>query len=336
VAIHESHDAPSRVLTSVTFLRVVLELGYPGHMALFNFGKTPVRDNQDGGHRPFAFFRAGLSNPQTAPGNKPILVFENVTKFHRPDQPTLRDVNLTVERGEFVFITGPSGAGKSTLIQLVHRRQTVDEGRILFCGKDIARLTSESIPYLRRNLGIVFQDFKVVGHWTVFENVAIALEILEMPRGLVRSRVAEALERVGLKGKGDQITATLSGGEQQRVAVARAIITEPALVLADEPTGNLDPHLALDILTLFEEIHATGTTVLFATHDHSLLEQRPHRIVYIDEGNMKEARSGLHDWRGSSPSTPERPASTYAHAARERADDPAAFSGSPDFAPLLG
>ncbi|MBN8614459.1 MAG: cell division ATP-binding protein FtsE [Deltaproteobacteria bacterium] len=314
-------------------------------MALFNFGKKrPARESGESSHRPFAFFRAGLS-PQPSAANKPILVFDNVTKFHRPDQPTLRDVNLTIERGEFVFITGPSGAGKSTLIQLVHRRQNVDEGRILFCGKDIARLTSESIPYLRRNLGIVFQDFKVVSHWTVFENVAIALEILEMPRRLVRSRVAEALDRVGLKGKGDQITSTLSGGEQQRVAVARAIVTEPALVLADEPTGNLDPHLALDILTLFEEIHATGTTVLFATHDHTLLEQRPHRIVYIDDGNVKEARSGLSQWRGTphthAPQSHEPRPSAPSISQAARVEDAPSYSplgagGSPDFAPLLG
>jgi cell division transport system ATP-binding protein len=257
-------------------------------MALFNFGKKrPVRETQDSAHRPFAFFRAGLSNPHTSAGNKPILVFENVTKFHRPDQPTLRDVNLTVERGEFVFITGPSGAGKSTLIQLVHRRQTVDEGRILFCGKDIARLTSESIPYLRRNLGIVFQDFKVVGHWTVFENIAIALEILEMPRRLVRSRVAEALERVGLKGKGDQITATLSGGEQQRVAVARAIVTEPALVLADEPTGNLDSKNSEAIQDLFFSLNERRkTTFLVVTHSKELAGRMP-RVVTMRDGRIE-------------------------------------------------
>lgn len=246
--------------------------------------------------RPFAFFRAGA---QASPGasQRPILVFEDVFKFFKPDQPTLREVNLSVERGEFLFVTGPSGAGKSTLLQLVYRKQTPDEGRILFCGRDIARLTNPSIPYLRRNLGIVFQDFKIIPHWSVFENVAIALEILSMSKRLVRSRVAEALERVGLAGRGGDLTGGLSGGEQQRVAVARAIVTEPALLLADEPTGNLDPHLALDILTLFEEIHATGTTVLFATHDHTLLEQRPHRIVYIDEGRVREARRGLRDLR---------------------------------------
>ncbi len=244
--------------------------------------------------RPFAFFRAG--NAAHANANRPILVLEDVYKYFRPDVPTLRGVNLNVERGEFVFITGPSGAGKSTLLSLIYRAQTVDEGRILFCGRDIARLTSSSIPFLRRNLGVVFQDFKVIGHWTVFENVAVVLEILSMPRRLVRSRVSEALERVGLAGRGDELTGSLSGGEQQRVAVARAIVAEPALLLADEPTGNLDPTLALDILTLFEEIHETGTTVLFATHDHSLLEARSHRIVYIDDGRAVEARRGLSSW----------------------------------------
>jgi len=266
-------------------------------MALFDNGGRSLggRGDKASGNRPFAFFRAGLGQSATAQ-NRPILVLEDVFKYHKPDQPTLRGVNLTIERGEFVFITGPSGAGKSTLLDLVYRKQQVDEGRILFSGRDISRLTSDSIPYLRRNLGIVFQDFKVISHWTVFENVAIALEILSMSRRLIRSRVSEALERVGLAGRGDDVTGNLSGGEQQRVAVARAIVTEPALLLADEPTGNLDPHLALDILTLFEEIHATGTTVLFATHDHTLLEERSHRIVYIDDGNVKEARKGLTDW----------------------------------------
>ncbi len=245
--------------------------------------------------RPFPFFRAGVrADPASA--LRPVLVLEHVYKYFRPDVPTLRGVDLTVERGEFLFITGPSGAGKSTLLQLIYRKQTVDEGRILFCGRDIARLTESSVPFLRRNLGVAFQDFKVVPHWTVFENVSVALEILAMPSRLIRSRVAEALERVGLSGRGHDRTSNLSGGEQQRVAVARAIVTEPALILADEPTGNLDPHLALDILTLFEEINATGTTVLFATHDHSLISKRDHRIVSLDEGRLVEARQGLGSW----------------------------------------
>ena len=253
--------------------------------------------------RPFAFFRAGAQQDSRA--NRPILVFEDVYKYFRKDQPTLRGVNLVIERGEFCFVTGPSGAGKSTLLQLVYRKHTVDAGRIRFAGRDVARLKSSSIPFLRRNLGIVFQDFKVVKHWTVYENVAVALEILDMPPRLVRARVAEALERVGLAGRGGDRTEGLSGGEQQRVAVARAIVTEPALILADEPTGNLDPHLAIDILTLFEEIHATGTTVLFATHDHSLIGKRDHRIIALDDGRVLEARTGLRSWPGAGESKPQ-------------------------------
>jgi cell division transport system ATP-binding protein len=245
--------------------------------------------------RPFAFFRAGMGHD--APSDSgPVLELQHVYKNFRPGVPTLRDVNLCVGRGEFVFITGPSGAGKSTLLQLVYRKHTVDEGRVLFCGRDIARLRSSSVPFLRRNLGIVFQDFKIVPHWTVYENIAVSLEILAMPSRITRSRVLEALERVGLAGRGSETAGNLSGGEQQRVSIARAIVTEPALLLADEPTGNLDPHLALDILTLLEEIHSTGTTVLFATHDHSLLQKRTHRIVALEEGRITESRRGLESW----------------------------------------
>jgi len=256
-------------------------------------------DSERGSARPFAFFRAGArSDPSQA--SRPILELEGVHKYFDRDRPTLRGVDLSVERGEFVFITGPSGAGKSTLVKLIYRLHTVDEGRIFFCGRDVARLTSSSIPFLRRNLGIVFQDFKVIEHWTAFENVAVALEILDMPRRLVVSRVGEALERVGLGGRGNELVERLSGGEQQRVAIARAIVAEPALILADEPTGNLDPHLAIDILTLFEEINETGATVLFATHDHSLIAKRDHRIVSIEDGRAIEARRGLRSWQGTS------------------------------------
>jgi cell division transport system ATP-binding protein len=236
------------------------------------------------------------SEDDAAPNTKPILVMEDVYKYFRRDIPTLRHVNLTIERGEFVFVTGPSGSGKSTLLQLIYRQHTVDSGRILFSGRDIALLSEKSIPFLRRNLGIVFQDFKVVPHWTVFENVSVALEILGTPGRVMRVRVGEALERVGLAGRGNERTDALSGGEQQRVAIARAIVTEPVLLLADEPTGNLDPQLAIDVLTLFEEIHAAGTTVLFATHDHTLLQCAPHRLLVIDEGRVIEASQGLRAW----------------------------------------
>ena len=227
---------------------------------------------------------------------RPILVFEDVHKAYRPDQPVLRGMSLVIERGEFVFIPGPSGAGKSTLLRLVHRTELVDEGRILFLGRDIGRLTDDSIPALRRNIGFVFQDFKLVPSWTVFDNVAVALEVVGLPPRLVRTRVAEALERVGLAGRGDEHAKRLSGGEQQRVAIARAIVGEPALVLADEPTGNLDPQLAIDVLGLLEDIHAAGTTVLFATHDRSLLDVRPRRVVVLDDGKATDVPNGLgHD-----------------------------------------
>lgn len=232
-----------------------------------------------------------------AGAKKSVLVFDGVQKVYRQhsgaDHHVLRGVDLEIERGEFVFVTGSSGAGKSTMLKLVYRAETVDEGRILFCGRDVARLTDDSIPFLRRNLGIVFQDFKIVASWTVAENVAIALEVIGLSHRLIRQRVAVALERVGLTGRGGDKAGILSGGEQQRVAIARAIVGEPALVLADEPTGNLDPALALDVLGLFEEIHASGTTVMFATHDRTLLDVRPRRILVLDEGRVTDVQSGL-------------------------------------------
>jgi cell division transport system ATP-binding protein len=232
-------------------------------------------------------------DPEAA--RRPLLVFEDVHKAYRADSPVLRGLHLSIERGEFVFFTGPSGAGKSTLLRLLYAAETVDSGRILFMGRDIGRLRPDSVPYLRRNIGIVFQDFKLIPGWTVWQNVSLPLEVLGVASRLIRTRVGEVLERVDLGGRGGDLAETLSGGEQQRVAVARAIVCEPSLVLADEPTGNLDPQLAVDILGLFEDINETGVTVLFATHDRSLLDVRPHRVVVLDNGKAMDAPNGLSD-----------------------------------------
>lgn len=238
------------------------------------------------------FLRPGQRFDPSA-SNRPLLVFENVHKAYGSARSVLRDLSMVIERGEFVFFTGPSGAGKSTLLELINAQQIPDAGRILFMGRDISRLRPESVPYLRRNVGMVFQDFRLIPGWTVADNVAVALEVLGLPVRAIHSRVSYVLEQVGLGGRGLEPVSNLSGGERQRVALARAIVGEPALILADEPTGNLDPQLALDMLDLFFEVNSTGVTVIFATHDRTLLEARPRRVIVLDEGQATDVREGL-------------------------------------------
>jgi cell division transport system ATP-binding protein len=186
--------------------------------------------------------------------------------------PALRGVSLTVAEGDAVLLTGPSGAGKTTLLRLVFAAERADRGELFVAGRSLARLSNASIPYVRRNIGVVFQDFKLLGDRSALDNVAMPLEILGLARKDVRQRASAALEAVGLGARRDTKTAVLSGGEQQRVAVARAIVGEPAIVLGDEPTGNLDPARARDLLELLEAIHQRGTTLLIATHDPAVVD----------------------------------------------------------------
>jgi cell division transport system ATP-binding protein len=223
---------------------------------------------QSGSKRAFApALRQGVRFDPLAAG-RPVLTFEGVHKAYRTDAPVLRGLNLEIARGEFVFITGPSGAGKSTLLRLLYAEESVDAGRILFLGREIGRLTSSSIPFLRRNVGVVFQDFKLVKNWSVIENVALPLEVLGLPARTIRQRVGAVLERVGLGGRGSEEVGHLSGGEQQRVAIARAVVSEPALLLADEPTGNLSQKAGLEVMQILRRsVDEDGRSVLLVTHN---------------------------------------------------------------------
>lgn len=244
-----------------------------------------MSDFEDGERsRPFRpFFRAKSARFTEEAARRPILMFEDVYKSYRPGAPVLRGMNLVIERGEFVFVTGPSGAGKSTLLRLLYRAERVDEGRILFLGRDVARLTDTSVPFLRRNVGVVYQDFKLVPTWTVYENVCIALEVLGVAPRHMRARVGEALDRVGLTGRGNEVAGVLSGGEQQRVAIARAVANAPLVLLADEPTGNLDPRTAEHVFeTLMTLVRATGLAAVIATHNFELAARMDRRITLRD------------------------------------------------------
>jgi cell division transport system ATP-binding protein len=210
----------------------------------------------------------------------------HVTKEYPGEPPALHDVTLEVEKGEFVFLTGPSGAGKSTLLKLIFCDQSPTAGQLLLFGKNVARVSGGEVPYLRRNMGVVFQDFKLLPDLTIAENVALPLEVRSLPGQEIRRRVRGLLRSVGLEHRGDKFPPALSGGEQQRVAVARALAGEPALLLADEPTGNLDADRTLEVMELLAAANARGTTVVIATHDRSLLQRYKRRVIALERGRV--------------------------------------------------
>ena len=210
----------------------------------------------------------------------------NVAKAYQREQSALSDITLQINKGEFVYLTGPSGAGKSTLLKLICCAERPTRGQILMDGRNITRLAIRAIPHLRRNLGIVFQDFKLLNRRTVFENVAFPLEVHGRRRIEIGKKVYQVLKQVGLEHRLNHYPLQLSGGEQQRVAVARALVVDPLVLLADEPTGNLDPEVTLDIMELFKGANARGTTVVMATHDRGLIRQFPRRVITLEAGRL--------------------------------------------------
>ena len=219
-------------------------------------------------------------------GDVPILSLKNVSRRYPGAVSLLVDINFDVWPGEFVYITGPSGSGKTTLLKIIYKGEIIESGNIFFCGKDVTNLNPSSVPYLRRNMGIVFQHFNLIDWMTVEENIAIPLEILGFDETIIRNRTSAILEKVGLKGYEKIYVNKLSGGEQQRVAAARAAVSKPPIILADEPTGNLDQSSASAIISLLEDFTKDGTTVIVATHDELLLASRPHRTMAVMGGKL--------------------------------------------------
>jgi len=215
-----------------------------------------------------------------------MIRFENVTKVYKGATVAIRDLSLDIDKGEFVFLVGSSGSGKSTFLKLLLREEVPTSGRIIEAGRDIVGLPKWRVPFLRRNIGCVFQDFRLLPNKTVFENVAFALEVIGRPRSTVESQVPQILELVGLADKAKNLPSELSGGEQQRVAVARAFVNRPLILLADEPTGNLDPANSESIMALLERINRTGTTVVMATHDKNMVDRMRRRVIELEKGEL--------------------------------------------------
>jgi len=214
----------------------------------------------------------------------------NVCKNYQKDSAALDQITLKIPKGDFVFITGPSGAGKSTLLKLLYAGERPNRGQILIDGRNVTRMSGRQVPFLRRKMGVVFQDFKLIAGRTIYENVAFALEVQGRKRYEISKKVYAALKNVGLQHKLNRYPLELSGGEQQRVAVARALVVDPMILIADEPTGNLDPETTIELMELFKSANARGSTVLMATHDRDLIRRYPRRIVTLENGRLMDDR----------------------------------------------
>jgi cell division transport system ATP-binding protein len=218
-----------------------------------------------------------------------MIEVHNLAKAYRPGVYALADVSFAVEKGEFVFLTGPSGAGKTTLLRLLLRADVPTKGYAVVGGRNLSRMSAAQIQAYRRTVGTVFQDFKLIARKSVFDNIALLPRLLGVPETQLARRVAQVLNEVGLSERQKDRPLELSGGEQQRVAIARALVAEPALILADEPTGNLDPILSLEVMTLFRNINTKGTTVMVATHDRALIRHMGRRVITLDHGHVSES-----------------------------------------------
>ncbi len=227
-----------------------------------------------------------------------MIRFENVTKTYKDGSiMALEACTTDIQKGEFVFLVGPSGSGKTTFLRLLLREEVPDSGKIWVAGKQIGRLSTWKVPYLRRNLGCVFQDFRLLPNKTVSENVAFALEVIGRPRHIIATQVPQVLDLVGLAKKSDRLPNELSGGEQQRVAIARAFVNRPLVLLADEPTGNLDPATTRGIMRLLDRINKTGTTVIMATHDFVIVDSMRRRVIELAHGHvMRDQVRGIYGY----------------------------------------
>jgi len=222
-----------------------------------------------------------------------VIEMQDVWKTYADGTHALRGISVKVDRNEFVYVVGPSGAGKSTFMKLMYREERPTKGSIFVNGFNLEKLRQRKIPYVRRNIGVIFQDYRLLPKLTVFENVAFAMEVIEAPKKIIRKRVMEVLELVRLQDKIHSLPTQLSGGEQQRVAIARAIVNNPSVIVADEPTGNLDPDTSWEIMKLMEEINFRGTTIVMATHNKEIVNTMRKRVLAIEQGQITRD-----EWRG--------------------------------------